>query len=166
AHGMYATRLGPDRAAALNPFATLAAEGVPLAFGSDTPVTPLDPWGGVRAAVYHRTPGSGISARAAFNAHTRGGHRAAGVVDGVTGSLVPGAPAHYAVWEADDLVVATPDARVQRWSTDPRSRVPGLPPLDPEATLPRCLRTVRAGQVIYDHTDGTGRAAPGTQARA
>lgn len=160
AHGMYATRLGPDRAAALNPFATLAAEGVPLAFGSDTPVTPLDPWGGVRAAVYHRTPGSGISARAAFNAHTRGGHRAAGVVDGVTGSLVPGAPAHYAVWEADDLVVATPDARVQRWSTDPRSRVPGLPPLDPEATLPRCLRTVRAGQVIYDHTDGTGRAAP------
>ena len=34
AHGMYATRLGPDRAAALNPFATLAAEGVPLAFGS------------------------------------------------------------------------------------------------------------------------------------
>ncbi len=150
ADGMYATRLGPDRAAALNPLSTLAAAGVPLAFGSDTPVTPLDPWATVRAAVHHRTPGSGISARAAFNAHTRGGHRAAGVADGVTGTLVPGAPAHYAVWDADDLVVATPDNRVQRWSTDPRSRVPGLPPLDPGAALPRCLRTVRAGTVIHD----------------
>ncbi|CAM2961053.1 amidohydrolase [Saccharomonospora xinjiangensis] len=156
ADGMYATRLGTERAATLNPFAALAAEGVSLAFGSDAPVTPLDPWGGVRAAVHHRTPGSGISARAAFNAHTRGGHRAAGVNDGVTGSLVPGAPAHYAVWEADDLVVATPDTRVQRWSTDPRSRVPGLPPLDPGSPLPRCVRTVRAGTVIHDSADADG----------
>ncbi|MFC4003371.1 amidohydrolase [Prauserella oleivorans] len=148
--GMYATRLGADRAAGLNPFAMLASEGVVLAFGSDAPVTPLAPWESVRAAVHHRTPGSGISARAAFNAHTRGGHRAAGVNDGVTGSLVPGAPAHYAIWESGDLVVATPDTRVQRWSTDPRSQVPGLPPLDPGTPLPRCLRTVRAGEVIYD----------------
>ncbi|WP_312868276.1 amidohydrolase [Amycolatopsis pithecellobii] len=146
---MYATRLGP-RAAALNPFATLAARGIPLAFGSDSPVTALDPWAGVRAAVYHRTPGSGLSARAAFNAHTRGGHRAAGVNDGLTGSLVPGAPAHYAIWDAAELVVATPDSRVQRWSTDPRSRVPALPPLEPGAPLPTCLRTVRGGEVLYD----------------
>ncbi|TNC23610.1 amidohydrolase [Amycolatopsis alkalitolerans] len=147
--GMYVTRLG-SRAAALNPFSTLAAKGVLLAFGSDSPVTPLDPWASVRAAVHHRTPGSGLSARAAFNAHTRGGHRAAGVNDGLTGSLVPGAPAHYAIWDAADLVVATSDPRVQRWSTDPRSRVPGLPPLDPGVPLPTCLRTVRAGQVLYD----------------
>ncbi|OQO94615.1 amidohydrolase [Saccharomonospora piscinae] len=160
--GMYASRLGAERAAGLNPFAALAAEGVSLAFGSDAPVTPLDPWGSVRAAVQHRTPGSGISARAAFNAHTRGGHRAAGGHDGVTGSLVPGAPAHYAVWEADDLVVAASDSRVQRWSTDPRSRVPGLPPLDPGVSLPRCLRTVRGGAVLYDHADD--HTAPGTGA--
>jgi len=147
--GMYAARLG-ERAAALNPFAMLAAKGVVLAFGSDSPVTGLDPWASVRAAIHHRTPGSGLSARAAFNAHTRGAHRAAGVNDGLTGSLVPGAPAHYAIWEAADLVVATPDSRVQRWSTDPRSRVPALPPLDPGAPLPRCLRTVRAGRVLYD----------------
>ncbi|WP_277681144.1 amidohydrolase [Saccharomonospora azurea] len=161
ADGMYATRLGADRAAGLNPFSMLAAEGVSLALGSDAPVTLLDPWSGVRAAVHHRTPGSGISARAAFNAHTRGGHRAAGVNDGVTGSLVPGAPAHYAVWDADELVVATPDSRVQRWSTDPRSRVPGLPPLDPGAALPTCVRTVRAGTVIHEAgaTDGSGAAS-------
>jgi predicted amidohydrolase YtcJ len=147
--GMYATRLG-SRAAALNPFATLAAKGVLLAFGSDSPVTSLDAWASVQAAVHHKTPGSGLSARAAFTAHTRGGHRAAGVNDGVTGSLVPGAPAHYAIWDAAELVVAASDSRVQRWSTDPRSRVPALPPLDPDTALPTCLRTVRAGEVLYD----------------
>ncbi|WP_086670678.1 amidohydrolase [Amycolatopsis pretoriensis] len=148
--GMYAERLGTARAAGLNPFATLAAEGVLLAFGSDAPVTPLDPWASVRAAAYHRTPGAGLSPRAAFTAHTRAGHRAAGVNDGVTGSLVPGAPAHYAIWDATDLVVATPDSRVQRWSTDPRAGVPPLPRLEPDAVLPRCLRTVRAGAVLHD----------------
>ena len=147
--GMYAARLG-DRAPGLNPFSMLASEGVLLAFGSDSPVTPLDPWASVRAGTYHRTPGSGLSARASFTAHTRGGHRAAGVSDGITGSLVPGAPAHYAIWEAADLVVATSDSRVQRWSTDPRSGVPALPALDPGADLPRCLRTVRSGHVLYD----------------
>jgi predicted amidohydrolase YtcJ len=45
---------------------------------SDTPVTPVDPWGAIRAAVRHRTDGFGISPRAAFTAHTRGGWRAAG----------------------------------------------------------------------------------------
>ncbi|WP_435155450.1 amidohydrolase [Amycolatopsis sacchari] len=149
ADGMYATRLG-ERAAGLNPFATLAAKGVLLAFGSDSPVTPLEPWAAVRAAVHHHTPGAGLSARAAFNAHTRGGHRAAGVNDGLTGTLQPGAPAHYAIWDAADLVVAAPDSRVQRWSTDPRSRVPALPPLDPDSPLPTCLRTVRAGEILYD----------------
>jgi predicted amidohydrolase YtcJ len=153
--GMYAARLGARRAAGLNPFAALASRGVLLAFGSDSPVTPLDPWASVRAAVHHRTPGSGLSARAAFNAHTRGGHRAAGINDGVTGSLVPGAPAHYAIWDATELVVAAPDSRVQRWSTDPRSRVPPLPPLDPGHRLPTCLRTVRAGRIIYDRLTGT-----------
>ncbi|MFG1645497.1 amidohydrolase, partial [Amycolatopsis sp. NPDC049252] len=68
----------------------------------------------------------------------------------------PGAPAHYAIWDATDLVVATPDTRVQRWSTDPRAGVPPLPRLVPGAELPRCLRTVRAGEVVYDDfTPGT-----------
>jgi len=104
----------------------------------------------VRAATYHQTPGAGLSARAAFTAHTRGGHRAAGVLDGITGSLVPGAPAHYAIWDTAELVVATADTRVQRWSTDSRSGVPPLPVLEPRATLPTCLRTVRGGVVIHD----------------
>ena len=150
-HGMYAQRLGVPRGTALNPFATLAAAGVALALGSDTPVTALDPWAAVRAAVHHRTDGQGLSPRAAFTAHTRGGWRAAGHHDGLTGTLVPGAPAHYAVWDAAELTVAAPDTRVQRWSTDPRARVAGLPPLDPDATLPTCLATVRHGRLIHGH---------------
>ncbi|MGW0556482.1 amidohydrolase [Streptomyces sp. NPDC002926] len=146
--GMYAQRLGAERARTLNPYAALLRAGVPLAFGSDSPVTPLDPWGTLRAAAFHRTPEHRISARAAFTAHTRGGWRAIGRDD--AGVLVPGAPADYAVWRTEELVVQAPDDRVARWSTDPRSGTPGLPDLTPGAELPRCLRTVVFGQTVYE----------------
>lgn len=145
--GMYARRLGAERAATLNPYAALLRAGVPLAFGSDSPVTPLDPWGTVRAAAHHRTPGHRVSVRAGFTAHTRGGWRAVGRDDG--GVLVPGAPADYAVWRTGELLVQAPDDRVARWSTDPRSGTPGLPDLTPGAELPVCLRTVVFGQTVY-----------------
>ncbi|MET7477592.1 amidohydrolase [Streptomyces sp. NPDC005648] len=145
--GMYAQRLGADRARSLNPFAALLRAGVPLAFGSDSPVTPLDPWGTVRAAAFHRTPEHRVSVRAAFTAHTRGGWRAIGRDD--AGVLVPGAPADYAVWRTDALVVQAPDDRVARWSTDPRSGTPGLPDLTPGHDLPVCLRTVVGGRTVF-----------------
>ncbi|MGV0837911.1 amidohydrolase [Mycolicibacterium thermoresistibile] len=158
ADGMYARRLGAERGAGLNPLALLASAGVPLAFGSDSPVTSMNPWETVRAATQHRTPGSAVSARAAFAAATRGGWRAGGVRDGLSGILVPGAPASYAIWDADDLDVSAPDSglmggstarAVQRWSTDPRSRVPALPRLTAGDRLPRCRQTVHRGAVIY-----------------
>jgi predicted amidohydrolase YtcJ len=149
ADGMYARRLGANRGSELNPLALLASQGVPLALGSDAPVTGLDPWASVRAAVNHHTPDSAISARAAFAAATRGGWRASGVRDGKAGTLVPGAPASYAVWDAGAPDVHAPRDAVQRWSTDPRSRVPALPRLDPTDALPRCRRTVHRGAVIY-----------------
>lgn len=145
--GMYAQRLGAERARTLNPFAALLRTGVPLAFGSDSPVTPLDPWGTVRAAAFHRTPEHRVSVRAAFTAHTRGGWRAVGRDD--AGVLVPGAPADYAVWRTDELVVQAPDDRVARWSTDPRSGTPGLPDLGPGRDLPVCLRTVVGGRTVF-----------------
>ena len=95
--GMYAQRLG-DRAAALNPFAKLAARGVTLAFGSDAPVTAVDPWATVRAAVEHKTPGSGVTWEQAFTAHIEGGWRAAGMTGG---RLEVGAPATFAVWDGE-----------------------------------------------------------------
>lgn len=145
--GMYAQRLGVERARTLNPFAALLRAGVPLAFGSDSPVTPLDPWGTVRAAAFQRAPGHRVSVRAAFTAHTRGGWRAIGRDD--AGVLVPGAPADYAVWRTGELVVQAPDDRVARWSTDPRSGTPGLPDLTPGADLPVCLRTVVGGRTVF-----------------
>ncbi|MGF1429330.1 amidohydrolase [Kitasatospora sp. LaBMicrA B282] len=145
--GMYVQRLGAERAAGLNPFAALLRAGVPLAFGSDAPVTPLDPWGSVRAAAFHQNPEHRISVRAAFAAHTRGGWRAIGRDQ--EGVLVPGAPASYAVWRTGELVVQAPDDRVAGWSTDPRSGIPGLPDLTPGTELPRCLRTVVRGRTVY-----------------
>ena len=137
------------------PLAAMAAAGVPMAFGSGAPAAPIDPWATVRAAVNHPDHLQRISARAAFAAHTRGGWRAGGDVG--NGTLVPGAPAHYAVWDAVDLVVQAPDDRIQAWSTDPRSGTPGLPDMSWQAALPSCLRTVVAGHVVHAR-DGAGPA--------
>ncbi len=145
--GMYSRRLGAERAAALNPFARLAAAGVPLAFGSDAPVTAMDPWAGVRAAAFPHEASSALSPRAAFAAHTRGGWRAIGRTE--EGLLRVGAPATFAVWSAGEVGVDASDERVARWSTDPRAAVPGLPDVGPGAPLPTCLRTVLRGQTIF-----------------
>jgi predicted amidohydrolase YtcJ len=144
--GMYQERLGTRRARSLNPFASMQAAGIPLAFGSDTPVTPLAPWQAVRAAMNHHQEDQRITARAAFTAHTRGGWRAAGRRGG---TLSVGEPASFAVWECGDLLVETPDQRVAAWSTDSRAGVPGLPSLAAEAPDPICVRTVVAGRTVY-----------------
>lgn len=126
ANGMYARRLGVARAERMNPFAMLAGAGVELAFGSDAPVTELGPWRAVEAAVRHHTPASALTVAAALAAHTAGGHRAAGCTDPRAGTLVPGTPASYAVWDTD--------------------RMPALDGTEPP---PRCLRTVVAGRTIF-----------------
>ncbi|MBQ1162580.1 amidohydrolase [Streptomyces sp. A73] len=151
ADGMYARRLGAERAASLNPYAALLRAGVPLALGSDSPVTPLGPWEAIRAAAFHRTHEHRISVRGAFTAHTRGGWRALGRDD--AGVLVPGAPADYALWRTGPLVVQAPDTRVANWSTDPRSGTPGLPDLTPGGQVPVCLRTVVGGRTVYARPD-------------
>ena len=149
AAGLYERRVGSARAATMNDLAAWSAAGVPIALSSDAPVTPLDPWGAVHAAARPHRAAHALSARAAFAAHTRGGHRAAGRPD--AGELAPGSPATFAVWEvAGELVVQTPDGRVAGWSTDPRAAVAGLPDLD--GPVPQCLRTVVAGVTIFDAT--------------
>ncbi|WP_335990334.1 amidohydrolase [Glycomyces sp. MUSA5-2] len=125
--GMYAARLGRDRALAANPLSRLAGVGVPLAFGSDSPVTALDPWGGVRAAVRHWNPVSRLPMAAAFAAATRGGWRALGIDD--SGSLVPNTRANFTVWDLTGT---------------------GLPDLsDPDAPEPECRLTVAEGSLVY-----------------
>jgi len=151
---LYAQRLGPERAAAMNPFATLHRAGVVLAFGSDSPVTPINPWGAVRAAAFHSRADERLSVRAAFTASTRGGHRARRF--DVGGVLSPGASATYAVWDnIAELNVQTPDERVAAWSTDPRAGVPVLPDLRPDLDLPACVETVVAGVPVYAAENAT-----------
>jgi len=132
-HGMYAARLGRERVVGMNPFATMLAAGMSLAFGSDTPVTPFAPWQAIRAAVNHHEPDQRISAESAFLAHTRGGWRAAGVDD--RGYLDVGQPATFAVWSLGH---------------DARSGASGLPDLSQGATLPTNLRTVIRGRTVFD----------------
>jgi predicted amidohydrolase YtcJ len=129
AEGMYAMRLGRARARGMNPFAGLSQAGVVLALGSDAPVTPVDPWAAVRAAVEHRTPASGLTPAQAIAAHTVGGYRAAGDRSPLAGRLLPGAPASYAIWD-------------------------GAGPLDGSAANPRCLRTAHRGTVLHDALGG------------
>jgi predicted amidohydrolase YtcJ len=114
-------------------------------------VTPFDPWDAVRAACWHHTETERITVRSAFNAHTRGGWRAARRDEG--GVIALGAPASIAVWDVPgDLTVQTPDARVAAWSTDPRAGVPQLPDLGPDTALPSCVLTLVAGQIAFEET--------------
>jgi predicted amidohydrolase YtcJ len=150
ADGMYAARLGSGRAVLLNPLADLTTAGIPLAFGSDSPVTPLDPWAGVRAAVRHTAADQRVSGRAAFRAATRGGWRLAGLDGTGAGELRVGAPAHLAVWRAPVLTVEPGQGRLSTWSPEARAGTPLLPDLSPDAVPPACLRTVRDGVTVFD----------------
>jgi predicted amidohydrolase YtcJ len=131
---MYATRLGTDRSGAMNPFGRMHRAGVILAFGSDTPVTPFDPWAAVRAAVLHHDPAERLPPATAFEAHIRGGHRAAR--DDTAGVIVPGSAASFAVWDVPAGLM--PDG------------APGLPWLAADLPLPTCRRTVVDGRMIFD----------------
>lgn len=109
--GMYAERLGVARAARLNPFGSMAAAGVRLAFGSDSPVTRLGPWSAIQAAVEHHQPAERIRPGLALQAHTVHGWSAVGVRAGM---VAEGEPAHLALWHvpAGDTIGA--DAHVAR----------------------------------------------------
>ena len=133
--GMYAARLGPERALGAVPLRTLVDAGVKVAFGSDSPVTPLGPWAAVRAAVWHHNPDQRLTVAEAVTAHTRAGYELAAREGG---ELRPGAPATYAVW--DDGTGAPV----------PTDSATGLPVLDaPDHPLPVARRTVVAGRTAY-----------------
>ncbi|HVE64890.1 MAG TPA: amidohydrolase [Mycobacteriales bacterium] len=139
---MYVDRLGRERGTALNPYSAMSRAGVLLALGSDAPVTAIDPWGAIRAAVHHRTPASAISARVAFAAATVGGHAAVGRVGG---QLLAGGRATFASWESRSADAAT-------WDLLDDDTAPGRLP----AETPVCLRTVVGGRTVYDLTGAVG----------
>ncbi|HJV13793.1 MAG TPA: amidohydrolase [Propionibacteriaceae bacterium] len=138
---LYEQRLGSDRARATNRFATMAARGVPLAFGTDAPVTPLAGWATVRAAMQHWQPSERLSATAAFDAATRGPSWAAFADN--AGTITVGALANLAVWDLAEDGLVEPE---------------GLPRLD-DVALPTCAATISAGQFIYESESFSGSRA-------
>jgi predicted amidohydrolase YtcJ len=128
---LYETRLGSERAQTMNPLGSLHRAGVPLAFGTDAPVTPLAGWAMVRAAVEHTRASEQLHPLDAFAAATRGGHRASGT--DLAGTLEPGALASFAVWDL----------------RPPPPAVPELPDLSPGVADPRCVLTVAGGRIAF-----------------
>jgi hypothetical protein len=85
----------------------------------------MDPWGGVHAAVDHRTPGAGLRPFDALDAATHGGWHAARA-ETAAGPLAVGAPADLALWETPATLSGVLDARDR----------------------PRCAALVVAGEVL------------------
>jgi predicted amidohydrolase YtcJ len=143
---LYERRLG-SRAVSMNAYGRMHRAGVTLAFGSDTPVTPLDPWGAVRASVWHHCPQERMSVQSAVDAHTRGGHRARR--DDDAGVLRPGSPATYAIWDTDHLSAGrvVPGPASTSWAGG--THAPALPDVSPATALPHCVRTVIAGATAF-----------------
>lgn len=99
-------RIGPERARTAFPYGSFLEAGVPMAFGSDWPVAPMDPIMGIYAAVTRRTldgrnpggwhPAQKLPLREAIHASTLGGAYAEGM-EADKGSIVPGKLADFAV---------------------------------------------------------------------
>ena len=130
-------------------FSRSLAAGAAVTLGSDPGARPsLLGWELVNAAVNPAQTEQAVSARAAFAACTRAVYRAASAPNPFTGQLVPGAPAHCALWTITELIVQTPDSRIAAWSTDPRARTPLLPVLAPDVPRPELVGLYRNGHKV------------------
>src|SRR5439155_15934784 len=99
---LYEQRLGDKRAASMNPFRTLLGRGLEVAGGSDSPVTALDPWLGVRAVEAHHDASERLTRAEALRLFTVGGARLAHLED-KKGIIEPGAQADFAAYELDPM---------------------------------------------------------------
>ncbi len=113
---MAEARLGPNRLTGAYAWASLAASGAKLAFGSDVPVELADPWAGLAAAISRTGPDGQpfggwqpqerVSRELALNAYTAGGAYA-GFAEGRFGRLQRGERADFLLINRDPLL-ATP----------------------------------------------------------
>jgi predicted amidohydrolase YtcJ len=97
---LYARRLGPERAARMNPFRTVRERGMAIGAGSDSPVTDLDPMHGIAALQGHHDVEQRLSREEALRMFTLGGAVLANIED-KKGRLDPGMQADFAAYERD-----------------------------------------------------------------
>jgi predicted amidohydrolase YtcJ len=100
---LYERRLGEKRAAAMNPFATYLFRGMEVGAGSDSPVTPLDPWFGIRGLEEHHDSSQRLSREEAIRMFTWGSARLAHLEE-KKARLSPGAQADFAAHDVDPMV--------------------------------------------------------------
>lgn len=120
---LYERRLGPERRRWTNPFRPLADRGVPIAFGSDSNVTTMDPWGTVFAAQHHPERTYRLDRLEAVSASTIGGRHAARQ-ERFVGAVRAGLRADLAAWEGDPYA-----------ADDPRGAT--------------CVLTMREGEIVH-----------------
>lgn len=131
-------RLGPARCAHAYPWRALADQGALVAFGTDFPVEPLDPWPNVACAVTRRSPrepdlpafwpDQALTLHEALTAYTLGAARAAHR-EAWLGRLAPGYAADVVVLSRDPFAI-------------PADELPGV-----EAVM-----TIVGGRVVHEST--------------
>ncbi|GAA2013714.1 amidohydrolase [Microbacterium ulmi] len=96
------------------PLRALAESGANLLFGSDAPVSPLDPWAAVAAAAFRTRdgrepwqPAQALDAATALAASSHGGSASGAVVE-------PGGVADLALCAADPLTAGEPELRAMQ----------------------------------------------------
>lgn len=126
------------------PMASLHRAGVPLAFGSDVPIEPVEPLFGIYAACCrHRPedprgpwePQERLDRFTAVSAFTRGAAFAAGL-ENTTGTLAPAMRANLIILDSD--LFSVPDEQIQDV---------------------KVLATIHAGRVVYVHPQEAGDLA-------
>ena len=117
---MAEARLGPDRLLGAYAWHSLIESGTPVAFGSDSPVEPVDVWSGIAAAVTRQgadgqpaggwMPQERIGRQQALAGFTAAGAYA-GKAEGRFGSLAEGEWADFLFVSADPLEI--PDSEIR-----------------------------------------------------
>jgi predicted amidohydrolase YtcJ len=102
--GLYAERIGTGRASNMNRFRSMAEAGLVVGAGSDSTVTPLDPFLQMAALRDHHVASERMSAEDALRMHCIGS-RALGPSPDAAGRLREGSPADLAWLDRDPLEV-------------------------------------------------------------
>ena len=100
--GMYETRLGPERARGMNALGALKRAGAVLVGGDDSPVCPLSPLDGMRAAAAHHVADERLGIADALLMYTYDAARF-GHAERATGRLAPGFAADVVLLDGDPL---------------------------------------------------------------
>jgi predicted amidohydrolase YtcJ len=109
-------RIGPERAQTSYPWKEFLDNGVPLAFGTDYPVEPINPFRGIYAAVTRKNeagtkeyyPEQKLTIQQALAAYTKGSAYAQ-FAETQKGTLAPGMLADFVVLDRDLTTVAAPE---------------------------------------------------------